>query len=89
VEPAINVAQRAAIEIKSQIFSQDLGNLNVYITHDFQTILFLYYWGKIDAMTEWIPYLNGFILQFSDSSLIFMLNGNKHEVPYPDWWVNP
>ncbi|MHA1745010.1 MAG: phosphoglycerate mutase family protein [Promethearchaeota archaeon] len=88
VEPAINVAQRAAKEIKSHIISQNSSNLNVYLTHDFQTILFLYFWGKIDAMTDWIPYLNGFFLQFSDSSLIFTLNGKKIEVSYPDWWPN-
>jgi len=88
IEPAINVAQRAAKEIKSHFTSQDPNNLNVYVTHDFQTILFLYFWGKIDAMTDWISYLNGFILQFSDSTLIFILNGKKIEVPYPDWWPN-
>ena len=38
-------------------------------------------------MTEWIPYLNGSFLQFSDSTLIFILNGKKIEVPYPDWCV--
>ena len=88
VEPAIDVAQRAAKEIKIQISSQDPGNLHVYVSHDFQVILFLYFWSGINAMTEWISYLNGFFLQFSNSTLIFLLNGKKIEVPYPDWWVD-
>ena len=74
VEPAIDVAKRSAKEIISQMSNSDRHTLSTYVSHDFHVILFLYYWGGIDVMTEWIPYLNGFFLQFAESSLIFILN---------------
>jgi len=89
VEPAFDVARRAATEIQTHVSSQDPQNLNIYVSHDFQVILFLYFWSGVDAISEWISYLNGFFLQFSDSTLIFLLNGKKIEVPYPNWWVRP
>lgn len=86
IEPAINIAQRAAFEISKNLLKTDSNVIDLYISHDFHILVYLFYWAGILSTTKWIQYLDGFILQFKDHKLIFYYNGGKKEVNYPHWW---
>ncbi|MHA1584045.1 MAG: histidine phosphatase family protein [Promethearchaeota archaeon] len=86
IEPAFNVAQRAAYAIQKNANTLEKNTIDVYISHDFQLLLFLYYWGEIDITESWIQYIDGFFLQFLKNEMIFYYNEGVKHIPYPDWW---
>lgn len=86
IEPAINVAQRTALEITKNFQKSAKDFVDIYVSHDFHVINYLFYWGGILALPDWIQYLDGFMLQFKNDKLSFYYNGGKKEVAYPYWW---
>ena len=86
IEPAMNIAQRTALEISQNSLNTESNVIDIYITHDFHVMVYLFYWAGILLTKQWIQYLDGFIMQFRDHKLIFYYNGGKKEVNYPHWW---
>jgi phosphohistidine phosphatase SixA len=85
IEPAINVAQRTAFEISQRSLFIEPNVINLYVTHDFHILVYLFYWAGIIS-ESWIQYLDGFIMQFKENALKFFYNKGKKEVNLPVWW---
>jgi len=88
IEPAIDLAKRTAFEITHNSNSKELNTVDIYVTHDFHVLVYLFYWAGILSTSQWIQYLDGFILQFKRNKLIFYYNEGKKEIGYPHWWKN-
>jgi broad specificity phosphatase PhoE len=86
IEPAIKVAQRTASELSQNSLTAETNSVDIYVTHDFHVLVYLFYWGGIFNSSKWIQYLDGFILQFNNNKLKFYYNGEIKEVNYPYWW---
>ncbi len=86
IEPAFNVAQRTALEITKNSQTAELNTIDIYVSHDIQIVLYLFYWAGILATKQWIQYLDGFVLQFKADKLKFYHSGKEMEIFYPYWW---
>lgn len=85
IEPAIDLAKRTAFEI-TQNSNLKENTVDIYVTHDFHILVYLYYWAEVLSTSQWIQYLDGFILQFKKNKLSFYYNEGKKEISYPNWW---
>jgi phosphohistidine phosphatase SixA len=88
IEPAIDLAQRTAFKITQNSLETETNIVDIYVTHDFHILVYLFYWAGILSTAQWIQYLDGFILQFRDRKLHFYYNAGKKEVNFPHWWKN-
>lgn len=86
IESSFDVARRLAQDLILNQQKKDSNLLDIYISHDFHLLLFLFYWSGKLATKRWIGYLDGFFVQFDEESMKFIHHENMYTVPYPDWW---
>ena len=87
IENPSNVAKRVSDDIIINSENIENDTLDIYISHDFHLLLFLFYWTGILATKQWISYLDGFILQIYDDFLKIYYGNEEKEIPLPYWWA--
>jgi len=86
IEPGIIFAQRAAKVIMDNLKTTDSRGFDVYVSHDNTIASFLFYWFGIMLSTDWVQYLDGFIVQLKNARMNVYSKLGKKEVYYPYWW---
>ena len=84
--PSLETAKAAAAVMIHNL--QDAGpeTFDVYACHAEMVLLFMFHWlGEIPER-RWARYLNGFVLQLSDDSIVWFDGDRRKEVLYPHWW---
>ncbi len=87
IEPALVVAQRTAQDIMENFSHIEKNMVDLYVSHDYSLLIYLFYWTGILATDDWIKYLGGFWLQFQNNMMIVYFAGKTYRVPYPSWWI--
>jgi len=87
IETPLTVAKRMAMDITKIIKTQQKNSIDVFVSHDFQVILSQFYWSGDLTTSEWIEYLDGYIIQFLDDKMKFYSKMGTLEVNYPYWWI--
>jgi len=86
VESGRTFAQRAAVMTLNNLQAVDSNALDIYVSHDLWIAAFLFYWAGIMPSSEWMKYLDGFILQLTDERIHVYSKEGKKEAYYPYWW---
>jgi broad specificity phosphatase PhoE len=86
IEPSIDLAKRTAQEITQISHSKDSKTVDIYVTHDFHILVYLFHWAGVLSTKQWIQYLDGFILQFKKNKIFCYYHEGKKEIEYPAWW---
>ena len=80
--------QRSGEQIWSQIESISEGGINIFVTHDFHTMIFRFGWFGLPPDERWIDYLGGFTFSIMDDHLLLLDYGNMIKLGIPYWWKN-
>jgi broad specificity phosphatase PhoE len=81
-----DIAQRIALEMIKILQSAHPSDFHVFVSHDWQVTLALFYWAGILLTDDYIQFLDGFIFQYYNGKLIFYYKNGKKEVSLPYWW---
>jgi broad specificity phosphatase PhoE len=83
---SLNVAQKAALEIRKIVKKASSSDTYVFASHDLQVTAFLFHWAGILLSDSYIQFLDGFIFQKYDNKLVFYYKNGKKEFQIPYWW---
>ena len=86
VEPWILFAQRAAACMVENLRAAEPNGLDIYVSHDMWVAAFLLYWCGIMPDTDWIEFLDGFIVQLGKERMHVHTKDRRLDVHYPYWW---
>ena len=79
-------AVRGAKMTMKNLESTGASTLDVYISHDIWIAAFIFHWFGLSPPKNWIKFLDGFIVQFSEEKMNVCFRGEKINVNYPFWW---
>jgi broad specificity phosphatase PhoE len=79
-------AVRGAMLTMENLGSKGASTLDVYISHDIWIAAFMFHWFGLSPPEDWIKFLDGFIVQFSEEEMTVCFRGEKTNVDYPFWW---
>lgn len=82
----LDLAKRAAKEVKHQLKDAEPGNVDVYASHGEMVALYKFYWLGISPVRGNYGYLNGFILQLDEEAITAYTHEGISQVQYPCWW---
>ncbi len=80
--------QKSGQQIWTQIESISEGGINIYVTHDFHTMIFRFGWFGLPPDERWIDYLGGFAFSIMEDHLLLLDYGKLIKVGIPYWWKN-
>lgn len=89
LEPSETYAQRVAQEITELSETARRGTLDIYVTHDLWIAALMFHWFGLPPDSDWIQYLDGFIVELCDERMTVHQRGNRREIDYPHWWRIP
>jgi hypothetical protein len=84
-KPSLLFSQETASLMMKKLGEAESRDVHIWVTHDNFIAAFIYHWFG-EYLTEWITFLNGFILQFYDKYMVLFFRGEKKQVEYPYWW---
>lgn len=84
--PALPFTQRSGKEIWSQIENISEGGLNIFVTHDFHTMIFRFGWFGLPPDERWVDYLGGFAFSIMEDHILLLDHGNLIKLGIPYWW---
>lgn len=86
IYPCGQFAQRVAAIMMNNLRSANSTSVDIYVSHDTWITAFLYNWFSIPPPSDWIQFLDGFILQPTDELMNVYFRELRKEVYYPYWW---
>ena len=86
--PAKPFYQRSGEQIWSQIESISDGGINIFVTHDFHTMIFRFGWFGLPPDERWIDYLGGFVFSILEDQIMLLDYGKLIKLGIPHWWKN-
>ena len=86
--PAKLFYQKSGEQIWSQIESISEGGLNIFVTHDFHTIIFRFGWFGLPPDDRWIDFLGGFAFSIMEDHILLLDYGKLIKLGIPYWWKN-
>jgi hypothetical protein len=78
-------AQRMASLMMDNLKTADRFSFVVYVSHEVYIAAFMFHWFGIYP-SEWVEFLEGFILQLTEDKMIVYTKNGKQELYYPYWW---
>ena len=84
--PANLFYQKSGEQIWSQIESTSEGGLNIFVTHDFHTMIFRFGWFGLPPDDRWINFLGGFAFSIMDDHILLLDYGKLIKLGIPYWW---
>lgn len=66
--------------------SAGADEFHVYVSHDTWVAAFMLHWFGLPPRTDWVKFLDGFIVQFGDDMMTVSFWDRRLEVDYPEWW---
>jgi len=86
--PAQPFYQRSGEQIWSQIENISEGGINIFVTHDFHTMIFRFGWFGLPPDERWINYLGGFAFSIIEDHILLLDHGKLIKLGIPHWWKN-
>jgi len=86
--PAQPFYQRSGEQIWSQLESISEGGINIFVTHDFHTMIFRFGWFGLPPDKRWIDYLGGFAFSIMEDHILLLDYGKFIKMGIPYWWKN-
>jgi len=86
--PAQPFYQRSGEQIWNQIESISQSGINIFVTHDFHTMIFRFGWFGLPPDERWIDYLGGFAFSIMDDHILLLDYGKLIKLGIPYWWKN-
>ena len=84
--PAQLFYQRSGEQIWNQIESISEGGINIFVTHDFHTMIFRFGWFGLPPDERWVDYLGGFAFSILEDHLLLLDYGKLIKLGIPYWW---
>ena len=85
MKPSLEFAQMTASFMMKCLEGAESEDVHVWATHDNWVSAFLLHWLG-ESSFNWVSFMDGFILQFHEDSMMLFFRGEKKEVKYPYWW---
>ncbi|MGD2200505.1 MAG: histidine phosphatase family protein [Candidatus Bathyarchaeota archaeon] len=84
--PTLEFAKRGA-----EILGRDLSvggtrSIEIYVSHDTWVAALMYHWLGMGPPRDWIAFMDGFILQITDSKFKAYTKDSEIEIYPPHWW---
>jgi hypothetical protein len=86
IEPWVLLPQRAAAYMVGNLKNAEPNGMDVYVSHDMWVAGFLFYWCGIMPDTDWVEFLDGFIVQLGEERMHVYTKDRRLDVYYPYWW---
>lgn len=86
--PAQPFYKRSGEQIWSQIENISEGGINIFVTHDFHTMIFRFGWFGLPPDEQWVDYLGGFAFSILEDHILFLDHGKLIKLGIPYWWKN-
>jgi len=86
--PAQPFYQTSGEQIWSQIGSISEGGINIFVTHDFHTMIFRFGWFGLPPDERWIDYMGGFAFSIMEDHILLLDYGEIIKLGIPYWWKN-
>lgn len=86
IYPCGQFTQRGAAIMMKNLKSADSTSLDIYVSHDTWIASFLYHWFGIPPPSNWIGFMDGFMLQLTDERMYVYFRGHMNKIHYPYWW---
>jgi broad specificity phosphatase PhoE len=86
IESSLVLAQRTASGIVNNVQEGDANVMDIYVSHDYNIIAYMFHWFGEFHPLRWIKFLDGFILQFSQECITMFRKDGVKEINYPHWW---
>ena len=88
IKPSLDFSQFGASLMMKNLREAECDDFHVWVSHENWVAAFLMHWLG-EWSFEWIPFLDGFILQFYDDHIVSFFRGKKKKLNYPYWWNFP
>ena len=86
--PAQPFSQKSGEQIWSQVENISDGGINIFVTHDFHTMIFRFGWFGLPPDERWIDYLGGFAFSINKDHILLLDYGKLIKLGIPYWWKN-
>ncbi|MBY8987777.1 MAG: histidine phosphatase family protein [Candidatus Lokiarchaeota archaeon] len=86
--PAQPFYEKSGELIWSQIENISEGGINIFITHDFHTMIFRFGWFGLPPDERWVDYLGGFAFSIMEDHILLLDYGKFIKLGIPYWWKN-
>jgi len=86
--PAQPFYQRSGEQIWSQTDSKSESGINIFVTHDFHTMIFRFGWFGLPPDERWVDYLGGFAFSVMKDHILLLDYGKLIKLGIPYWWKN-
>jgi broad specificity phosphatase PhoE len=83
VEPGSIIAKRQAAIIVENLKNSQENSFNLYVSHDVVIASFMFHWFGIIVDESFVDFLDGFILQLYEKTMVVYTKNGKKEVYYP------
>jgi hypothetical protein len=83
--PSLEFVQHLTRVMNKNLETIQSGGLGLYVSHDTWIAALLFHWFGI-IPTQWIKYLDGFIIQLYETKIKVYLPDEIKMVNYPYWW---
>jgi len=80
--------QGSGEQIWSQLESISEGGINIFVTHDFHTMIFRFGWFGLPPDERWVNYMGGFAFSIMEDHILLLDYGNIVKLGIPYWWKN-
>ncbi|UCD46039.1 MAG: histidine phosphatase family protein [Candidatus Bathyarchaeota archaeon] len=84
--PSMEFAKKGAEIMMGNLRSGGSDSFDVYASHDTWVAAFMFHWFGLLPSREWVKFLDGFIVQFSDEGMTVYSKEGRMEVDFPHWW---
>jgi len=86
--PAQPFYQKSGEEIWSQVYNISEGGINIFVSHDFHTMIFRFGWFGLPPDERWVDYLGGFAFSIMEDHILLLDYGKMIKLGIPHWWQN-
>jgi hypothetical protein len=84
--PAKPFYERSGKLIWSQTESISEGGINIFVSHDFHTMIFRFGWFGIPPDERWVDYMGGFAFSIIKDHILLLDSGKFIKLGIPYWW---
>ena len=80
------VAKRQAAIMVENLSRAQSNTLDVCVSHDVSLAAFMLHWFGIMPDERFVNFLDGFIVQLYEETMVVYTKNGRREVYYPYWW---
>ena len=86
LEDSMLIAKKQAAKMVENLRTAQMNTLDVCVSHDVVIATFMLHWFGIMVDERFIEFLDGFIVQLYEETMVVYTKDERREVYYPYWW---